>query len=102
MHLVIAEELLVEILQPNKAELQSVGPKPHAAQREDDGIEGRKYREYQNKDDRWRNEKSAGMAVKPFTPGFGVCLIRRSHAVLSTIFRFRASGLHSLPRAMGR
>ena len=56
MDLLVAEELLVEILEPDKAELQPVGREFHAAQGKDDGIEGRKDREDQNQRDSGRNE----------------------------------------------
>ena len=68
MHLVIAEELLVKILEPDKAELQPVGRESHPAQGKDDGIKCREDREDQDEGDCRRNEQSPRMAVKPLTP----------------------------------
>ena len=68
MHLVVAEELLGEVLEPDEAELQAVGREPHAAQGEDDRIEGREDREDQDERDGGRNEKRARMAVRATHP----------------------------------
>ena len=68
MHLVVAEELFVKILQPDEAELQAIGGEPHPAQGKDNGIEGREDREDQNQGYGGRNKKRSGMAVKPLTP----------------------------------
>jgi hypothetical protein len=57
MHLVIAEKLLCEILEPDEPELQAVGREPDSAQRKDDGIKCWKYSEYKQKRYCWRNEE---------------------------------------------
>ncbi len=59
MRLVVAEELLGEVLEPDEAELQAIARESHAAHGKDDGIEGRKDREDQDERDGGRNEKSA-------------------------------------------
>ena len=68
MDLVVAEELLAEILQPDEAELQAVAGEAHAAQREDNGIERGEDREDQDEDDGGRNEEGARMAIEPLSP----------------------------------
>ena len=63
MHLLVAEELLGEILEPDEAELQPIAGESHAAQGEDDGIEGRENREDQDERNGGRDEERARMAV---------------------------------------
>ena len=71
MRLLVAGELGEEIVEPDEAEAQAVGREPHAAQREDDGIEGREDREDQDQDHGRRDEEGARVAVHPFAPASG-------------------------------
>ena len=66
MLLIVAEKLLGKILEPDEAELQAIAGESYAAQGKDDGIKGREDREDQDESDCGRNEKGAGMAVRPF------------------------------------
>ncbi|NJM91460.1 MAG: hypothetical protein HC861_01205 [Rhodospirillaceae bacterium] len=68
MHLVVAEELLGEVLEPDKPELQALAREPDAAQGENNRIEGREDRKDQNEHDRRRDEERARMAVEPLSP----------------------------------
>ena len=68
MHIAAAEELLLEIAQPDIAELQPVTGEADPAEREDHRIDGRENGKNQNKADGRRNEESAGMAVDPLAP----------------------------------
>ena len=68
MYLAAAEELLLEIAQPDIAELQPVTGEADPAEREDHRIDGRENGENQNKADGRRNEESASMAVDPLAP----------------------------------
>ena len=68
MHIAAAEKLLLEIAQPDIAELQTVTGKADATDREDHRIDGRENGKNQNKADGRRNEESASVAVDPLAP----------------------------------